>query len=108
MVRGEMTAVASSMTPAAFVSLHDAQVARRRPRRYRVVAQAVDGTTARSTVEFSGKGVYEMALNWELAEGAWRVVTATVVAGSVRLPWWRRLFGGDRAAEERPERRDLA
>ena len=64
-----------------------------RARRFEILDVTEDGDRGTSEVRFDGGGSYVIRALWRLTDGAWRAVEAEIPPESVRVPWWRRLFG---------------
>jgi hypothetical protein len=107
--RGDGAAFASYMTPQAVVALRGAT--RVRPLfgqpRAELVRAAVNSGGGESQARIRGGGEQTLSCSWEMRDGKWVAVTATLDPARPRLPWWRRPFGAPRAVDM-PERRDLA
>jgi hypothetical protein len=79
------------------------------PRRFDVLDITAQGDAIAASVRFRGSGVsYELRTTWRAVDGVWKAVDAGIPAESVRVAWWRRLFGGKAESPARPVRRDLS
>ena len=111
-VADDLAAFASYMTPQAVLQLGGNGAGPRplpRPRRFDILDITMQGEAAAASVRFRGGGVsYELRTTWQRIDGVWKAVDATVPAGSIRVSWWRRLFGGGAESPGRPARRDLS
>lgn len=111
-VADDVAAFASFMTPQAVLQLGGNGGGPRplpRPRRFDVLDITPQGDAHAAAVRFRGAGVsYELRTTWQLVDGVWKAVDARIPADSVRVAWWRRLFGGGTRPPARPARRDLS
>ena len=111
-VAGDVAAFASFMTPQAVLQLGGNGAGPRplpRPRRFDVLDITPQGDALAAAVRFRGAGVsYDLRTTWKLIDGVWKAVDASIPSGSVRVSWWRRLFGSTAASPAPPARRDLS
>ncbi len=111
-IADDLAAFASYMTPQAVLQLGGNGAGPRplpRPRRFDVLDITPQGDAIAAVVRFRGGGVaYEFRTTWQRIDGVWKAVDAIVPAASVRVSWWRRLFGGGAESPGRPARRDLS
>ncbi len=111
-VADDVAAFASYMTPQAVLQLGGNGAGARplpRPRRFDVLEITPHDDAVGAAVRYRGGGVsYELRTTWQLVDGVWKAVDASIPAGTVRVAWWRRLFGGRAEAPAKPARRDLS
>lgn len=111
-VVGDVATFASYMTPRALVQLGANGVGPRtlpRPRRFEILDISEQDGSIIASVRFRGGGVaYELRTTWRRVDGTWKAVDATMPPGSVRVSWWRRVFGRAAESPDRPARRDLS
>ena len=109
---GDVAGFASYMTAQAVLQLGGNGAGRRplpTPRRFDVLEVTPQSGSVAASVGFRGGGVaYELRTRWQVVDGVWKVVDANIPGASVRVAWWRRLFGGRAEAAARPARRDLS
>jgi hypothetical protein len=106
-VSGDAARFASYMTPAAVLELgRTAEPARGiTPRRYDVISVDDGGESGTSEVRFSGGGSYVVRETWQRGADGWKALSAERPPESIRLAWWKRMFGRSAPAPE--ERQEL-
>lgn len=91
-VAGDIATFASFLTPQALLQLRELDGGDR-PRAFRVVEVEEQEERGVSDVEYRGRTTYVLRQRWQRDGDTWRSVEARRPAESVRVPFWRRLFG---------------
>ncbi len=110
-VEGDTALFASYMTAQALLQLGGVALPPGRLKNHQVLDISADGDSATRSadVRYAGAWTYVLRTRWQFVDGAWKATEATLLADTVRAPWWRRLIGRDALSRRPPaQRRDLS